>query len=232
MTTFVDIANDDRLWVRVIPAADLINLFWVPHQFVRDVAGRTLTDSFVVQFVERELEANGFVGSNGLLTSSDEYLVSGIDKTGVVTVEGVSADLPLNDARFPASTGHDSAFTKVQQTYYGGLHSDVRGDLRAAAATMVMAIRHRTSFESILSAMRWTQRILDGKGAEIKMRQQVKYDVQLGKAPIVYAHGTEETYPFSCHSEPGYINTDLDLGSDVAFESLPLTLTGVILKAN
>lgn len=232
MTTFVDIASDDRLWVRVIPAADLINLFWVPHQFIRDVVGKTLTDSFVIQFIEREVSAEVFAGSKELMIDQDTYILSGIDNTGVVIVEGVAPDIHLSDARLPFSTGHDSAFTKVENTFYGGLHADVRGDMRGAAATMVMAIRHRSTLEGLIGRMSWRQRILDGSGHEIRSRENVRYDTRFAAAPIIYAHGTERTYPDSCHAIPGYINTDLDLGGEREIDTIPLTLTGIFLKAN
>lgn len=230
MSVFINLADDDRVWLRIIKAADLYDLFTDPHGFVQEAAEAELADAFSLQYSELGSGQSAFFGPEQLMPG--EYALTGIDKTGVLFLEGNADDSDLDSATLPTpSKGFEAAIAEFNGGHFGGVHFDV-GGASNGAALLVMAIRHRSTLASLLSQQAWNLRHEDGRGRVVARHSKQRLALSFAARPTVGLHATKLTLPQSCFGspvkpKPGTVLANID-------PNLPLdaTLGGVIIKAN
>lgn len=213
----LDVA-EDRLWLGWIPADQLALLLTNPHNYISEIFDKTLTNAFSLIYRDRVATAGKYISQTGIQVPADHYVVSGIDGTGLLMIEGPHLDEPTNDRVLPrGSKGFESTLTEFDTGgYFGALHSDTGGAF-AAARIIMLAIRHRSKLAELLSATSWKREFQGPDGNRVALAAG-SYNVTFSHDLTIFYHGTQSELMQSCLGSTFFTEDDPRVATNLDIE--------------
>jgi hypothetical protein len=187
---FTEAANDDLLFEVEIPRDELLLFFWQPHDFLGNL-GITLHDHFTMVFHDRVGNQGNFTNSTGRSVSEDVYIVNGIDKQGLLVLEGVRVD-----KKAPTTLKLPTTKVAVRRTkesdHEGAIHGEF-GNTLVAAKFMEALIVNQAKVESLLSNAQKTFEVKPSRDEHaVPDNVQRCSEVKMTSAPILFYEGEKD----------------------------------------